>query len=132
MTAHAMTGHWATPYIGAPWVEREAECWHLCTRVWAEVFGWTVDASPFAGNDPRAARRLFEDHTERGNWEPVAEPADGDAVLMARGARTCHVGVWVAPGAILHAVPVAGGLCTPANRLSGLGYRITGFYRRRG
>jgi cell wall-associated NlpC family hydrolase len=120
---------WAARYVGLPYVAGEAECWHFAARVWREVFGWDVPvAASFGG--ALASRRLASDPASYDGWQPVADPEDGDAVVMAKGARPCHVGVWVAPGHVLHAVEGAGGLCTPAGRVGDLGYRITGFYRR--
>lgn len=122
---------WAEPYLGLPWIEGQCECWQFAARVWAEVFGWAVDPAPLAGDDPRLARRLCEGHAERGAWDRTDAPRDGDAVMMARGARPCHVGVWAGPGSVLHSVRGAGGLLTPIARLPDLGYRVVALYRRR-
>jgi hypothetical protein len=121
--------HWADAYLGRPWIAGEAECWDFARTIWRERFGWPVPEAPVAGHDARLARRLFAEGADSALWAPVPRAAEGDAVLMARGRRVCHVGVWVAPGAILHAVEGMGGLCTPAGRIVDLGYRIAGTYR---
>lgn len=124
-----MTAHWATGYIGAEW-SRAQTCWHFCARVWREHFGLVVPLVDIDGSDARAARRAFEGAAERQAWIDVQTPAEGDGVLMAMGARPCHVGIWVDPGGVLHCIEGAGGVFTPRARLSDLGYRVVGFYRR--
>ena len=125
-----MTGHWASAYLGRPWIAGEAECWDFARDVWRARFGLEVPAVPAAGRDPHLARQMLWTLAERHAWRRVPVPAEGDAVLMARGTRSCHVGVHVAPDAVLHAVEGAGGICTPLSRLADLGYRVAGFYRR--
>jgi len=125
-----MSGHWASAYVGRPWIAGQAECWDFARDVWRERFGLEVPAVQKAFHDPRLARQLFDGHADRASWLLVPVPAEGDGVLMARGMRPCHVGVHVAPDAVLHAVEGAGGLCTPLSRLGDLGYRVAGFYRR--
>jgi hypothetical protein len=122
---------WAARYVGTPWIAGEAECWHRAAQVWREVFGWEVAALP-AGDSARLALSLAADPASYAGWRAVEAPRDGDAVVMAQGARPCHVGVWAAPDRVLHWVRGAGGLLTPAPRLPELGYRIAGHYRRAG
>jgi cell wall-associated NlpC family hydrolase len=125
-----MTAHWIESYIGTPWVAGETDCWHFARRVWEERFGIEVPALPVDARDPRAARRAFADADEMDRWVQILRPAEGDAVLMAKGRHPCHVGIWVAPGYVLHAVEGAGAICTDAAALSAMGYRVTGHYRR--
>lgn len=127
------TPHWAAAYIGLPWT-RDFTCWHFCARVWAERFGITVPLVEIDGADARATRRELEQSAERRGWAEVAVPAEGDAVLMAKGARPCHVGLWLdfglGTGGVLHCVEGAGAIFTPNGRLADLGYRVVGIYRR--
>lgn len=125
--------HWAGAYIGTPWVAGVSDCWSFARTIWAEHFGWIVPPAGVDVADPRAGRvALAVDPTGQG-WTPVEVPQDGDAVLMAVGARPCHVGVWIeadpVPG-ILHSVEGAGVIFTIASRLGGIGYRVVGVYRR--
>ena len=122
--------HWAAAYIGLPFDPVEHHCWAFARRVWLERFGWDVAELDVTALDPRQVRRDFAGHPEFGQWHPVAAPMEGDAVVMARGTRPCHVGVWVAPDRILHAVEGIGVISTPAVRLGDLHYRAHGFYRR--
>lgn len=131
MSATGMGTHWAGRYIGTPWVAGETDCWNFARRVWFERFGLDVPAVPADPSDPRAVRQALTGSSERRAWEEVARPCEGDAVLMARGQRPCHVGIWIWPGGILHSVEAAGVIFTTPDRLAGLGYRILGHYRRR-
>lgn len=125
----AARAHWAADYIGLPW-SPEFTCWHLAVRVWADRFGWQIDQVDIEPADPRAVRRGFERGGERARWQEVAVAQEGDAVLMVRGTRPCHVGVWLDLGGILHNVETSGVIFTPPVRLGDLGYRVQAFYRR--
>lgn len=122
-----MPDHWTARWIGRPWVPGISDCWSLARAVWAAEFGRTVAPLPVDPDDLRAAARTLADGAA--GWIAVAEPAEGDGVLMARGRHPCHVGVWVAPDRVLHAVRRAGCLCTPAARLDQLGYRVAAILR---
>jgi hypothetical protein len=41
----------------------------------------------------RACANALEGHDERRNWNPTDTPAEGDAVLMARGKHPIHIGL---------------------------------------
>jgi cell wall-associated NlpC family hydrolase len=127
MTGHA-TGHWVGRWIGTPWVPGVSDCWSLARAVWAEEFGRVVDPLPVDPSDPRAGARALA--AGAAGWVAVAVPTEGDGVLMARGRHACHVGVWVAPGHVLHAIERAGAVCTPAGRIGETGYRIVSVLRR--
>lgn len=128
--------HWAEPYLGTPWVAGTSDCWHFARRVWAERFGWDVPPVPVDAADPRAARRAFAVGYEGTGWAPVTgvcAPAEGNAVLMAKGRWPCHVGVLVdlpEGPAVLHCVEGSGVIVTPLSRLGDLGFRVAGIYRR--
>ncbi|WP_054008034.1 hypothetical protein [Cypionkella psychrotolerans] len=124
-----MTAHWASTYIGRPW-SRSFTCWHFCALVWQERFGIAVPLIEIDGADPRATRRELSNSVERRGWVAVATPAEGDGVMMAKGAMPCHVGIWLSLGGVLHCVEGAGAIFTPTARLADLGYSICGTYRR--
>jgi hypothetical protein len=124
--------HWAACEIGQPWVAGSSDCWSFARRIWVERFGWDVPPVPVDPRDPRESRRALAGPPEDQGWVQVIKPAEGDAVLMARGAYPAHVGIWIEPdqGGVLHSIEVAGVVFTTPDRLAGLGYRIIGFYRR--
>lgn len=122
--------HWAEAYIGHPWVAGESDCWNIARRIWAERFGHSVPPVEVEHLSAVAGRRAIRD-ADLSQWDEVAEPREGDAVLMAMGQTPCHVGIWLGIGAVLHSIEGAGVICTPHRRLADIGYRITGFYRFR-
>ena len=121
---------WVTPYIGLPWDPVTNHCWAFCRKVWRERFGWEVAELDVSALDPRRTRRQFEEHPEYARWTPVTDPREGDAVIMAQGARASHIGLWITPGRVLHSVRGIGSICVPVNRLRDQGYKIAGYYRR--
>lgn len=121
--------HWAADYIGRPW-SPEFTCWHFCALIWQDRYGITVPLIEIDGTDARAVRRELETSAERRGWHEVVQPREGDAVLMAKGARPCHVGVWLDVGGVLHCIEGIGAIFTSEGRLADLGYRIVGHYRR--
>ncbi|MDT8856423.1 hypothetical protein RNZ50_15625 [Paracoccaceae bacterium Fryx2] len=124
--------HWAAEYIGAEWTRAET-CWHFAARIWREQYGVRVPLVPIDGANARATRRMLDGSPERAAWAAVAVPMEGDAVLMAKGAHPCHVGVWITPPegpGVLHSVEGSGGIFTPLGALAAMGYRVAGYYRR--
>ncbi len=124
--------HWAHAYIGDAWDARTHDCWVFVRRVWAEQFGRTVPAVDFDAASALDCRRALAQRPERDNWIEVATPAEGDAVLMAKGRHPCHVGVWVATdgGRVLHCLQGHGVVCQDVTALRLMGLRVTGYYRR--
>jgi len=125
--------HWAAAVIGTPWVPGSTDCWSLARGIWRTRFGWDVPPIMVDPSDARAARQALSVPPERLGWDAVVCPTEGDAVLMARGARPCHVGIWIEPEpdvGILHSVERSGVIYTPPARLAGIGYRVIGYYRR--
>lgn len=83
--------------------------------------------------DARAVRHALGIPPEDAGWQGTDSPVEGNAVLMAKGARPCHVGIWIAPpsgAGVLHSVERSGVVFTSPQRLAGIGYRIIGTYRR--
>ncbi len=114
MTAPA--DHWVGLYIGLPW-STGFTCWDFAVRIWAGRFGIDVAPVDIDPDDPRGVRHGFARGGERARWHEVKAPQEGGAVLMAKGARPCHVGVWLDLGGVLHPVEGRGGIFTPMPRL---------------
>lgn len=121
---------WVDHYIGTPWIEGKAECWHLVVKVLRRQFGIRDLPLAVASNDHRVAVDLLASHPERENWSLTDEPQEGDVVMMRRGVYPCHVGVWVAPNHVLHSLKGSGAILSHTTRLIDLGYKIAGVYRR--
>lgn len=124
--------HWSADHIGRPWVPGISDCWSFAREVWAQRFGWTVPPIMVDPSDLRAAVRALSDPGGAG-WNRVEQPVEGDAVLMGRAARPCHVGIWIEPpegGGILHSVERTGVIFTPPGRLAQMGLNQLGLWRR--
>ena len=121
---------WAEAYVGLPYVVGTGECGHRAALVWREVFGFEVDAAP-AGGDLALAQRHIAAALAGPEWAPVASPAEGDAVIMWKGQLACHVGIWVAPGHVLHCTRRDGMVLSALDDLPGEGFRVFGTFRHR-
>lgn len=125
--------HWAAAHIGTPWVPGVSDCWSFARTVWRDRWDWTVPPLTVDPQDARAVRHALGIPPEDAGWLATDRPVEGDAVLMAKGARPCHVGIWIVPPSgvgVLHSVERSGVVFTPPPRLAGIGYRIIGTYRR--
>lgn len=123
----APVGHWVGRWLGRPWVPGQSDCWSFAREVWAAEFGRRVPPLPVDPADLRACARALT--AGAANWLPADPPAEGDGVLMARGKHPCHVGVWVAPDRVLHAIEGTGVICTPVARLGAMGWRVAALLR---
>ncbi len=121
---------WAQTYVGLPYILGVGECAHRAALVWRQVFGWEVEV-PAAHGNLRIAQRLIRTALASGDWTATDAPQDGDAVVMWKGDLLCHVGVWVAPGYVLHCTRADGMVLTPMQDLPEQGFRIAGTFRRR-
>ena len=128
---HAV-GHWAQFYIGDAWDAKTHDCWVFVRRVWQERFNRTVPAVEFDASSALDCRHALARQPERANWHEVTTPAEGDAVLMGKSARPCHVGVWVDAdgGRVLHCLQGHGVVCQDTTALRVMGLRVLGYYRR--
>ena len=82
------------------------------------------------GGTSRARQPSHRAALASGDWTPTDAPQDGDAVVMWKGGLLCHVGVWVAPGHVLHCSRAEGMVLTPVEDLAGQGFRIASTFRR--
>lgn len=135
-SGNAAGRHWATEYIGLPWVAggrgpTQFDCWGLFLAIQRERFGRVLPEIPLDADDLALLARAFRDHPERRRWERVALPAEGDAVLLRRSRHPVHVGVWLAAdgGGVLHCVKGAGVVFQRLPELELHGWRIEGYYR---
>ena len=121
--------HWTQAYLGLPYIMGVGECGHRAALVWREQFGFEVEAAPAFG-DMEAAQKLIKAQLSGPEWGPVQQPTEGDAVIMWKGSRIAHVGVWVEPGLVLHCTRADGMVLTPEQDLAGQGFRVFGYFRR--
>ena len=125
--------HWAVQYIGDEWIAGEHDCWAFFARVQRERFGREVPPMQVDATDVLAVARAIRDDDERSHWQPVDEPREGDAVLLAHARYPSHVGVWVETpqgAGVLHCVRGAGVVFSTPQALARDGWRRVDCYRR--
>lgn len=124
--------HWAVTYIGESWVPRQNDCWSFCRKVWRDRFGFDVPEMPISPFHLREVAHAMQQHDERANWVEVAEPGEGDAVLMAYNRFPVHVGVWVAAdgGGLLHCEQKTGVIFSNRAALARMGITRMWYFRR--
>ena len=100
--------------------------------MWAEQFALAVPAVEVSGTNLRAITRAFSYHAERALWQPVEQPAEGDAVLLAHNKYPSHVGIWVEVdgGGVLHCQAPMGVVFSRRDALARAGWARLQFYRR--
>lgn len=93
--------HWAAEYIALPWRRGATgpdayDCFGLVTTVLRKHYGIDL-ALPaldeYATISMDSVRALLERHERQ--WRVVAQPQDGDVVVMCRRAVPAHVGIVV-------------------------------------
>lgn len=128
--------HWATEYIGKPWISTAKgpdafDCWGLVVAVHKQLFNHDLPAIPVAENDLKSLILNMRDHPERQNWQIVTTLQEGDVALMRQSRHPIHVGIWldIDGGGILHAVQGVGVIFQSINNLTITGWKIENFYR---
>ena len=122
---------WAQAFVGLPYILGAGECAHRAALVWRQVFGYDIEV-PAAHGNLRVAQRLIRSALATSDWAPVPCPEEGDAVVMWKGGLLAHVGVWVAPGHVLHCTRAEGMVLTPVEDLHLGGFRVAGYFRWQG
>lgn len=116
--------HWATEYIGLPWIASERDCWAFFRDVQRTHFGREVPAIDLDSYAPLHVVRVLNGHAERQRWRQVETPSCGDGVLMGRNEQPAHVGVWldIDTGRVLHCAEGIGVLCQDVASLRANGW----------
>lgn len=117
-----------TRYLGIPWQpggasRRGADCWGLVRLVQRAEYGRRL---PRLGILPDALRRRMQAFGAAARHAPQwrrlphwRAATEGDVLIMGPDARRLlHIGILVGAGRVLHAVPGAGSVCEPADRLA--------------
>jgi hypothetical protein len=120
---------WAD-YIGLPWAAGAQgpgayDCMGFFKFLQQRHFGIEVPAIIAPDyDDPTRLSALFGAHSERLNWQRIAHPEHGCAVIAH---RPMHVGTWLASdgGGVLHCVRGPGVIFT-----SDSAWPVSGFGRR--
>lgn len=118
--------------IGHPWASgaegpEAFDCWGLVRAFYREVRGVTLAVVDVDATRAISVAHAFTGHEALGAWEKIEHPADGSAVLMARGRTPNHVGLWLG-GGILHSMQGAGVIYTTPLMLRHAGLTVLGHY----
>lgn len=131
-----MSQHWATRYLGRPWVDDGYDCADLVADVVADRTGRRI-ALPGRAAGLRGRDRQLGVGIEAVLEETTA-PADGDVALMRLAGRRAevgyHVGVYcdtTAGPAVLHCLVGLGACLHLVETLPARGYTVTGYFRLR-
>lgn len=135
--------HWSDKYLGLPYVEGSFDCADLARLVQKEVFGRDVaipgsrDYFGKRGSEKlQAMQGQIASELEKGDVAvPVAEPQEGDAVLIFARGYLEHIGVYCTLNGepyVLHASPGRAAKQVIRSRLRGFtnfGYTVEGYYK---
>lgn len=129
--------HWAESLIGKPWVfgaagPDEFDCWGLARYVQATQFGIQMSEIGYGYGEWRASAIAVEAAEERVHWKIVAQPVEGDLVLMARRFFPVHIGIWINANrsrGVLHCVQGIGVTYTLYNSLAMCGWGSLQYFR---
>lgn len=123
-------------FIGIPYDARRMDCADLVLLVQRELFGRTVH---LPGKRPRPLRDGAQaqalDVYAQQLADPVAQPQDGDAVLMRDAGQVMagHVGTYFflnyAPMVLHSSHALGGSVLHRVQDLRGYGLRVEGYYR---
>lgn len=123
---------WVECYIGKPWLFGATgpdgyDCYGLVRAAYRDFL--STDLPVIAVNHaPLSIRHAIRNG--QGGWRPTQNDVrDFDVVMMSHGKHPHHVGLWVGPDRVLHAVEGAGVLCQPLSSLRMNGWHVLGFYR---
>lgn len=135
-----MNAHWATQYIGVPWVfggktiAEGFDCWGLFCDIQRNHFGRNVPDIDIGHYTTDGVAHEFANNSERKNWRQVQAPKEGDAVLMRSARYPNHVGVWITDGenaGVLHTMEKSGAMFSSQQSLRNSGWRVVGYYRHK-
>lgn len=115
---------------GLPYIVGVGECAQRAALVWRQRLSLEVEVVAAFGNLARA-QALIRAELAKPDWQLVVPPREGDAVVMWKGERLAHVGVWVDPGHVLHCTRARGMTLDSVESLPRDGFRVFGCFRRR-
>ena len=126
--------HWIMQYLGQPWTP-EQNCYYWFRKIMVEQFG--RDGLPpnivvsEQGSARVAMRELTSEAVKSYGWTQIETPREGDAVLLAEGKRSSHIGVVVCIKEkllVIHARKNTGVVLSDARALKSNNLKITGYW----
>lgn len=128
--------HWSAKYVGVPYTDRAErdpyglDCWQLVAMVLRKEFDITIpelsyDNSQHSEEFYKGFMAQYE--AFHADWEKVAQPQEGDLLLILRDRIPAHVGIMLDDKNFLHTMPKTGAV---THRLSEeWANRVEGIYR---
>jgi len=132
--------HWATKYIGRPWVKDgdgpdEFNCGGLVRYLYRERLGIEVPTVDVDALSLLSVAKLLKDKDGglHKDWVKVEAPKDMDAVELSHAKDPHHVGLWldVDGGGVLHCVQGIGVMFSNPTNLHMSGWKIKGYWRHK-
>ena len=117
------------PYKDGGRTREGVDCFGLVMLVHRECFGRIIpDICYNSAEDCVVNARLVDVHAATINARRTHCPEPGDLVLMRVGGQASHVGIYVAPQSVMHALAGFGVIC---QRISAslVRHRIEGYFR---
>ena len=132
----AIFEHWATAYIGKPWVSgargpEAFDCWGLVRHVQQHTFNRPpLPEYPIPPENRDEVKAALSVATNAPEWIQLPGPVDRCAVALSRGSECVHVGVYLAAdgGLVLHALERVGVVAESLARLRARGWSRVTFY----
>jgi len=126
--------HWTMNYLGQSWTP-ERNCYYWFRKIMAERFGYEglpLNEVVSVNGSARVAMRQFTDEAAKNQgWIRTETPREGDAVMLAEGKRSSHIGVvvWIKEKLmVIHARQNTGVVLSDALALKMNNLRITGYW----
>lgn len=107
------------------------DCYSLVRHIQRQLHGVAMPIIDVDSASARAVADAFATSDEYANWQECSKPIDGDVVMMMRGSRLPHIGLWadVDGGLIFHSLEGIG-TCyhAPSRLMTQTGLRVTAYY----
>ncbi|MCP4355613.1 MAG: hypothetical protein GY793_08305, partial [Proteobacteria bacterium] len=125
-----MQKHWATNYIGKPYIKGDQDCWTVFCDIQNKVFNKNIELIDFGQIGEFSVRKEFLKHPLRQRFQKLTIPVDGCAVFLSKGQYTSHIGVYLnsGEGKVLHAIEHSGTIIQTISELEVHGWKKIEFY----
>jgi len=125
-----MQKHWASNYIGKPYIKGKQDCWTVFCDIQNNIYGKNIELIDFGQIGEISARKQFLKHPLRQRFQKLTIPVEGCAVFLSKGQYTSHIGVYLdsGEGKVLHAIEHSGTIIQTISELEVHGWHIVGYY----
>ena len=131
--------HWATKYIGIPWVFggrdlKGFDCYGLFKYIEENDFNLSLLEIDIDTYNYKNVLLEFDQAKEFSNWKIVDSPQEGDAAVLTKSRYPNHIGVCIDSDGIkglIHCIEHTGVVFNDFLALKRLGWGISNYYRHR-